>query len=259
MTSANIRANAREALKGKWGKGAILTLVYVLVCFAISFVLNLIPFIGGVASIIISLPLSYGFIACFIKLKRGEDFTYTDFLQIGFSSFSKVWAVFGNIVTKLIIPIAIFIVFVVILAFGAAATTTSGILGGSAEATVGFSFVTIIGLIGYIASLIYITIKGYLYSLSYYLLYDNETMSGKEIVEESARLMNGNRWSFFWLSLTFIGWAILSAFTLYIGCLWLIPYIMVSFVCFYESLKGSTTSTQKAVEETTDNPIKTEE
>ena len=67
-------------------------------------------------------------------------------------------------------------------------------------------------------------------------------------------MMRGNRWSFFWLGLTFIGWVILSMFTLYIGLLWLIPYIMVSFVCFYEALAGDRPS-EKPVENNDNNPI----
>ncbi len=71
----------------------------------------------------------------------------------------------------------------------------------------------------------------------------------------SESMMRGNRWSFFWLGLTFVGWAILSIFTLYIGLLWLAPYIMVSFVCFYESLSNNTNVSK--VEET-NNPISEE-
>ena len=63
-------------------------------------------------------------------------------------------------------------------------------------------------------------------------------MTGKEIVEESARLMKGNRWRFFWLGFSFIGWAFLSAFTLGIGMLWLLPYMMISIIFFYEELAG---------------------
>ncbi|MCI8482440.1 MAG: DUF975 family protein [Clostridia bacterium] len=119
----------------------------------------------------------------------------------------------------------------------------------------GFGTLAIVGLIGYIASIIYAIVKGYLYALSYYVLYDNPDKSGKEIVEMSESMMRGNRWSFFWLGLTFVGWAILSIFTLYIGLLWLAPYIMVSFVCFYEALSNNTNVSK--VEET-NNPISEE-
>lgn len=240
MVSSQLRADAREALKGKWGKAALITLIYAIITFAISFVLKFIPVVGPIADFVIALPISYGLLVSFMKLKRGEEVSYTDFLTIGFSNFGKVWTVFGNMVLKMIIPIVLIIIFMILIAFGAGGSMV-GILSNSSAAQVasaGFSGLAIVGLIGYIASFVYAIIKGYLYSLSYYILYDNVDKTGKEIVEESESLMRGNRWSFFWLGLTFIGWAILSVFTLYIGLLWLVPYIMVSFVCFYEALAG---------------------
>lgn len=238
MTSSQLRANAREALKGKWGKAALITLIYVIVTFVIQFVLSFIPVFGSIALFVISMPLSYGLLVTFVKLKRSEEVSYTGFFNFGFSQFSKVWSVFGNMVLKLIVPLILLVVSIMLMVFGGAGAIV-GAAFNTASATAGFSGITIIGLIGYIASLIYLVVKGYLYSLSYYILNDNPDKSGKEIVEESEKLMQGNRWNFFWLGLTFIGWTILSAFTLYIGILWLMPYIMVTFVCFYESLAGT--------------------
>lgn len=238
MTSSELRKNAREALNGKWGKAALITLVYTLITFVISFVLNLIPFMGNIVSFVISVPLSYGILVSFMKLKRNEEITYTDFLSIGFSSFGKVWGVFGNMILKLIIPIVLVVVFIMLLAFSGISAGAS-VAFKSASALTGFSVLAIIGLIGYIVSLIYLIVKSYYYSLSYYILYDNQDKTGKEIVEQSEELMKGNRWKFFWLGLTFIGWAILASFTFGIGMLWLMPYIMVTFVCFYDGLAGA--------------------
>jgi uncharacterized membrane protein len=243
MVSSDLRKSARVALQGKWGKSALLTLCYLVITFAITFVLNLIPVIGGIAQVVISLPISFGLLAVFMKLKRNEDVGYADFLSIGFSNFGKVWGVLGNIILKMIIPIVLVIVFIVIMILGMGGSFTS-ILATSytsssyTTAAAGFGGIAVIGFIGYIASIIYTVVKGYLYSLSFYILYDNPDKSGKEIVEESESMMKGNRWRFFWLGITFIGWVILSAFTLYIGMLWVFPYILVTFVCFYEDLAG---------------------
>ena len=100
VVSSELRANAREALKGKWGKAALLTLFYSLITFAIAFLLNLVPFIGPIVQLLINLPISFGFLVMFIKLRRDEEVNYTDFLSIGFSYFGKVWGVFGNMLLK---------------------------------------------------------------------------------------------------------------------------------------------------------------
>ncbi len=117
-----------------------------------------------------------------------------------------------------------------------------GIIAGSSAGVAGFGFLGYISLIGYIVSLIYVIVKGYLYSLSFYILNDNPNMTGKEIVEMSENLMQGNRWRFFFLGLTFIGWSLLTCFTLGIGMLWLMPYTIVAMICFYENLSENSSS-----------------
>lgn len=245
MVASEIRANARKSLTGKWGKGALVVLCYVLLMWVINFVLGLLSFVGQIASIVISVPISYGLVVSFMKLKRGEEVKYTDFLTEGFSKFGKAWGVCGNTILKMIVPVILVFVFIFLLSFDFVKSTLPGSSGPS--------FLSVIAIIGYIASLIYAVVKGYLYSLTNYILYDNPNMTGKEIVEESARLMKGNRWKFVWLSLTFIGWIILSAFTLYIGLLWVIPYMSVASVCFYEALTGKDSKEEVVVETENDN------
>jgi len=96
----------------------------------------------------------------------------------------------------------------------------------------------IVGFALFIAAFVYLFIVSLSYSLSYFIAYDNENMSGKEAVEESKKMMKGNRGKYVLLQLSFIGWAILSIFTLYIGMLWLAPYMQVAMICFYEALKN---------------------
>lgn len=240
MVASQIRANARQSLTGKWGKAVLMILAYMLIVWVISFVCGLIPGIGPIVLFVISTPISYGLIASFMKLKRGEEVGYVEFLSNGFSAFGKVWAVVGNTILKMILPVCLLVISIIVMTFGLTGSVVSGIALESSSGMAGFGFLGIIGMFGYLASLVYVVVKGYLYSLTNYILFDNPDMTGKQIVEESERLMRGHRWNFFWLGLSFIGWAILSVFTLYIGMLWLLPYMMVAQVCFYEALVGKT-------------------
>lgn len=112
--ASEIRANAREALRGKWGKAALLTLTYAIIVFVINFVCRLIPIVGGLLLLVISTPISFGLIVSFMRLKRGEEVGYTDFLNSGFTSFSKVWGVVGNTVLKMILPICLLVIFIIL-------------------------------------------------------------------------------------------------------------------------------------------------
>ena len=246
MLASEIRANARRSLQGKWGKGALIVLTYLLIMLGISWILTKLSTVGEIIDIIISVPVSYGIMASFIKLKRGEEVKYTGFLSEGFSKFGKAWGVCWHTILKMIVPVILIIAFIMI-------NGTSQGINMVSDSSSNYSGITLISIIGLVISVIYASAKGLLYSLTNYILYDNPNMDSKEIVEESERLMRGNRWKYIWLTLSFIGWLILCIFTLYIGAFWLIPYISVSTVCFYEALSGK--NSEEIVEPLENNPI----
>ena len=246
MLASEIRANARRALQGKWGKGVLIVLIYLLIMLGISWILTKLSFVGEIIDIIISLPISYGIMTSFIKLKRGEEVKYTGFLSEGFSKFGRIWGVFGHTLLKMVVPVILIIVCSIL-------NVSSKIMIMDASMSSG-RVLALLTIIGTVVSVIYAIVKGLLYSLTNYILYDNPNMTSKEIVEESERLMMGNRWNYVWLTLSFIGWLILCIFTFYIGAFWLFPYVSVSTVCFYEALAGKN-SNEVVVEETNDNPI----
>lgn len=255
MVSSEIRAEARKSLTGKWGKAALLTLAYSVISYLLSWVLNNIPVIGPIANIVITVPIAFGFLVGFIKLKRGEEVGYFDFFQNGFSSFGKLWAVLGYTILKMILPIIAIVISIIMIAAGGAGSILSSTASSSSAVTGSFGILAIIGFILYFIAIIWTVIKGYSYTLTQYLLYDNQDMVAKDIVEKSEELMKGHKWAYFWLGLTFIGWAILSCFTLGIGLLWLIPYAQVAQIIFYEDLAGAPVKSKNAEEKEDNNPI----
>jgi uncharacterized membrane protein len=82
-------------------------------------------------------------------------------------------------------------------------------------------------------------IKSISYSQVYFVLKDNPELSPRAAITMSRQLMNGYKWKYFLLMLSFIGWSILSILTLFIGLLWLVPYINASLAAFYNSLVKS--------------------
>ena len=76
-------------------------------------------------------------------------------------------------------------------------------------------------------------IKSISYSQTFFVLKDHPEYSITEAITESKKIMQGYKWKYFLLNLSFIGWGILSLFTLGIGLLWLTPYITTSLASFY--------------------------
>jgi len=92
-------------------------------------------------------------------------------------------------------------------------------------------------------------IKMYSYSMTYYISKDKPELSAEECINESMRLMEGNKMKLFLLDLSFIGWVLLAMLTGCIGFLWLIPYMQTARVCFYEELIANDTQNEELVVE----------
>lgn len=75
------------------------------------------------------------------------------------------------------------------------------------------------------------------YSQTFYILAENNSLSGVQALEKSTAMMRGHKWQYFCLIWRFFGWFLLSILTLGIGFLFLIPYYQVSFAKFYDDLK----------------------
>ena len=78
-TNKELRALARAQLKGGWGLAIGILLIYCLICSAS----NIVP---GIGMLILSGPLTLGFMGFFIKKVRGEDVKVENLFD-GFSNF----------------------------------------------------------------------------------------------------------------------------------------------------------------------------
>ena len=82
-------------------------------------------------------------------------------------------------------------------------------------------------------------IKFYSYSQSLYIFKDRadkENLTLKGCLTRSKQLMQGHKFELFKLQLSFLGWIVLSIFTLGIGLLWVMPYMSATFAAFYDEL-----------------------
>ena len=82
-------------------------------------------------------------------------------------------------------------------------------------------------------------IVGLMFSQSYYILSEDPSKSITQFIKESVDMMNGHKWDLFYLELTFIGWWLLTAITVGIAGLWVAPYVKVTETNFYLSIKNN--------------------
>lgn len=82
------------------------------------------------------------------------------------------------------------------------------------------------------------------YSMIFFIIADDESISPNEALDKSKKMMDGYKWKYFQLGLRFFGLALLCILTLGIGFLWLIPYAHVTNAKFYEDIKRNAIITE---------------
>lgn len=78
----------------------------------------------------------------------------------------------------------------------------------------------------------------YCYELVPYLLAENPYMSATRAMELSKEMMEGEKWNFFILKLSFFGWLLLCVFTFGIGGFFLEPYMQATYAEFYAAMRS---------------------
>ncbi len=84
-------------------------------------------------------------------------------------------------------------------------------------------------------------IKAISYSQSFLILAEHPEMTASEALNESKRIMDGHKWEYFVLMLSFLGWELLASCTCGILYIWLAPYMTATYVNYYHKLVGSDT------------------
>lgn len=83
--NSELRAQAREALRGKWPMAAVAALIY----SAIAGGLSSIPFIGWIGSLLVGL-VAYGFAILMLAVFRGAEEVDLGVLFAGFQEYSRI-------------------------------------------------------------------------------------------------------------------------------------------------------------------------
>ena len=82
-------------------------------------------------------------------------------------------------------------------------------------------------------------VKGYAYSMTPYILYENPTLSAGQAIRLSSRLTDGSKMALFVFDLSYFGWLLLSGFTAGIlGVVYVNPYMSTAHAGIYDALKA---------------------
>lgn len=229
MDRIQLKELTKQQLKGNWKVPVLLTLAYLAISIiasmfqeeASSFITTVIMFLVVWA---ISTWATVGIPNFYLEfLKKDGKAEFKDVLV----SKNKLLKALGltailGIISFIVIFVTTSVITVTIIA---AIFSYNSINIGSIIAII----LTVLLLVAYI-------IFTYMVVQAPYIIIENEGIGLIEAMKLSAKIMKGNKWKYFVLQLSFIGWAILSIITLGIGFLWLIPYVTLASTNFYKNL-----------------------
>ena len=210
---------SRASLSGNWGKGALLTLSYVGLVIVAYFVLYVLLISYGIDietddTSIFELPIN---IFLDLPLSFGLSLVFLWFVKDNrnfemkdvFSAFNNTYY-WKSIGVNLLMGIYIFLWALLLIVPG--------------------------------------IIKALSYSMATYIIAENQEMRAEEAIQRSMKMMDGHKMELFILFLIGFGLVILSVFTLFIGLLWIMPWMQVVMVKFYLYVKEDYESRAMLVE-----------
>lgn len=223
MNRALLKADAREAMSQARPHPALVTLLYTVIVFAVSFLFNLPS--GGLNTMTA------------VMAEFSDDPSVLAGMLLTSFSLSIVLAILTTCVTA-----------VLQLGYvGYSMRVFNHEEAGISDLFSYFHFILkAIGLSLFISFFTYLwsllcffpgVIAELRYSQAFYILAENPEKGIRECVNESKMLMSGHLWEYFVLQLSFILWLLFAGVTCGIASLYVTPYMAVTNAGYYYSLK----------------------
>ncbi len=216
-----ITAMARNSLSGRWG----LPIGFSLLLTLMQMVLQNLPYIGGLAPLILGGPFALGGTIFFLTFTRG-----------GNGDLGMLFAGFKNFGTALVAHLLITL-YILLWTLAYSSVGIALLIAGAILKSDGGNILMKLGFIGLIPGYVIMIMVSLSYSQSMYIIADESSVKASIAIARSKKMMDGNKARLFFLGLRFIGWSLLCVLTLGIGFLWLIPYISSSFAHFHDDLR----------------------
>ncbi len=216
-----LNTQAREILRGRWGLAIGFCVLMILVQIGV----QLIPYLGGVASLIITGPLQLGAVIFFLT-----------FIRAGRPEIGMLFAGFRNFGSALAAHLLVAL-FVMLWFFGIAmpGIILGIIVGVTTDPEAGLVVGMIAGGIpGYVAAII----AQLAYYQTFYVLADNPSIGAMDAIRRSRDIMAGYKGKLFCLGLRYACWVLLCVLTIGIGLIFLVPYMSVGYARFYDDLQS---------------------
>lgn len=218
LSNSELRAKAREKLKGNWSKTILTTLVYVILTLLINSGANFesMGWLYQILAFVLTGAWSAGLLTFYMHLTREKPLA----ISLLFSLLPRLFSFFFLLLLQTI--------FILLWSLPLIALVYLETHNYQISLSLLLPLIILFAIPPIIATL--------RYSQAFYLLIDNPEMKPLKVINRSKELMLGHKWKYALLLLSFIGWYILCIPTFFIGFLWLLPYVCATQARFYQEL-----------------------
>lgn len=240
-SASDYRAQARKALKGRWESVVV---PYVLAVFAAAMLTAFLCMILWIITVdeavttlgvyigaVIAFPLIVGFCHICLRVLKSRKRISGDQIMFGYKRCSMPAILAPTIIYLMLLGISV--------AFGFATGFLGTLIWSVVNVFLNVYEETVLGIVFCVLAvpLCAVIIRLYCtYAMYPFILAEHPNLRTLEVLRRSKEMMRGNRWKFFCLNLSFIGWVLLSVLSLGIGYLFLTPYVVMSQAAFYRDL-----------------------
>lgn len=237
------KACAKQLLSGKWGI-AILAMLAAPALNTIGTMIaiqlfpgdSFLPWLLSEAFLFIvtllSMVLSTGYNYMLLNMARGREYRFGNLIYMfkkGSDGVLSAALIVSLIDTVLMIPF-----YYLANMTAPAAETMEAILEWSRPIMYSALAATVLGVIVKLP-----------FAMAFYILADNPQMRGTEALKKSASLMKGHMVQYLILQISFIPLMFLSILFMYVGLLWVMPYIYATNTIFYMDVTGELKENRK--------------
>lgn len=229
MNRAQLKELTKSQLKGNWKTPVLLTLAYLVLTFITSLFQEEAQ---SLPTIIITFIVVW---SISVWAAIGIPNFYLEFLKKdGNANFKDVLVSSNKLLKSLGYTVIIGIISIIVGIISV--FTATGLIVSSVFYSAGITIANIVGII--LIVLMYIAFLVFTLAIAQvpYIIIERDDLGVIGAMDLSMKIMKGNKWKYFVLELSFLGWGILSVITLGIGFLWLIPYMTLAATNFYKDL-----------------------
>lgn len=237
------KACAKQTLSGKWGI-AILAMMAAPALNTIGTMVAIRLFPGnsflawllGEAFLfivsLISMVLSTGYNFMLLNMARGKEYRFGNLIYMfknGSNGVLTAALIMSLIDTVLMIPF-----YYMTNMTAPAAETMEAVLAWSQPIVYSAFAATLLGVVIKLP-----------FAMTFYLLADDPQMKGMEALKKSASLMKGHMMQYLVLQISFVPLILLAGLFMYVGLLWVMPYLYATNTIFYMDVTGELEEKQK--------------